>query len=251
MLNWSTSAAATGYRLYQLENGQPVAIATYSQGTTSATVSGLSAATTYDFDLVAFNGGASAATPWIAVTTLSLISAPGNFTATAVSGSEIDLSWTASNGATGYNLFQIISGSPALIATYGSTITSAPVTGLASNTTYYFNLVAFNTNNGASAATQWVGATTFGPLSPPTNFTGMGISSTQINLNWTAASGASGYRLYEFENNSAVLIATYPAGTTTASVTGLSPATKYAFNLVAFVGTLTAATPWISATTTA
>ena len=250
-LSWSTAPAATGYRLYQSENGQAVAIATYAAGTNTATVNGLNAGTTYSFNLVAYNGGASAATPWISVTTMSSITPPGNFVATPASGSQINLSWTAATGATGYNLFQFVNGAPTLIATYDISTTSATISGLAANTTYAFNLVATNTNTGASAASSWINATTLGPVSPPTNFTGAGLSATQVGLTWTAATGALGYYLYEFKSGSPVLVASYSAGTTSATVSGLTASTAYSFNLVAFNGTATAASPWISVSTTA
>ena len=80
-LSWITSANGTGYRLYEMERGTPVLIATYSAGSTSATVNGLNASTTYQFNLVAFNGSTTAATPWISVTTTGGVTTPEVFPA--------------------------------------------------------------------------------------------------------------------------------------------------------------------------
>ena len=64
-------------------------IATYVVGTTLVTVNGLKPATTYSFNLVAFNANATAATPWISVATAGGVSAPGNFSGSAISNSQI------------------------------------------------------------------------------------------------------------------------------------------------------------------
>ena len=246
-LSWTVASGATGYSLYELENGQPVLINTFAATTTSATISGLSPNTAYAFNLVAFNASAVVATPWISATTAGGVSAPDSFTGTATSTTQLSLNWTAASGATGYSLYELENGQPTLINTYASTTTSVTISGLAPATAYQFNLVAFNAN--ASAATPWISAVTAGGVSAPDSFTGTVVSTTQIGLNWTVASGATGYNLYELQNGQPVLIDTYSAATTSATISGLTPATKYQFNLVAFNSYATAATPWISATT--
>ena len=246
-LSWAASSGASGYKLYEMENGQPVLINTYSSSATSATVSGLTPATTYQFSLAAFNRNATAATPWISATTGGGVSAPGDFTGIAASTTQIGLSWTASSGATGYSLYEMENGQPVLVNTYSSSTTSATINWLAPGSTYQFNLVAFNAN--ATSATAWVSATTAGGVSAPANFTGTATSTTQIGVSWSASGGASGYRLYEMESGQPVLINTYSPSTTSATVSGLTPATTYQFNLVAFNANATAATAWVSATT--
>ena len=100
-LSWSSSSGETGYHLYENENGSAVLVGTYTAGTTSATISGLTAATTYSFELVAYNSSATASTAWVQATTptaTTTVSAPQNLTATATSSSTVQLSWSASTG---------------------------------------------------------------------------------------------------------------------------------------------------------
>jgi hypothetical protein len=247
-LNWTDSAGATGYNLFEFENGQPTLIDNFNSTTTSATVSSLMPNTTYAFNLVAFDTTDAAATPWIAVSTAALVP-PANFSGTALSSTQVQLSWTDSVAATGYNLYEFEGGVPVLVATYGAGATSGTINGLTPSTKYAFNLVAFNATMGA--ATSWIGVTTLSPLTPPANFSGNGISSSQVNLHWSIASGATGYNLYEFEAGAPVLIGTFDVNTTSDIVSGLMPSTTYAFNLVAFNSTQSAATNWIGVSTTA
>ena len=61
--------------------------------------------------------------------------------------------------------------------------------------------------------------------------------------------GATGYQLYQFINNQAVLISAFGAIAPSASVGSLSPGTTYDFNLLAFNASGFAATAWIGVTT--
>jgi surface protein len=64
----------------------------------------------------------------------------------------------------------------------------------------------------------------------PTGFTATAVSTTQINLNWTATtSNATEYQIFQ----NGVLIATLPLGATTYQIIGLNPNTLYSFTLAA------------------
>ncbi len=251
-LTWTAAPQVTSYSLYEFVNGQPTLINSLGSSATSATVNNLSPNTTYAFNLIALDDQSgftlSAATPWIGVSTAA-VAPPTNFTGAAVSDSQVQFNWTAASGASGYSLYAFENGVSTPVASYGAGATSGTLGGLAANTSYAFNLVALY--GSSSAATPWISVTTLAPLAPPGNFSGTGASSSSVNLQWSAAAGATGYTLYEFEAGAPLFIATIGAGTTTYNVTGLSPSTTYAFNLVAFNSTESAATPWIGVSTTA
>ncbi len=176
-------------------------------------------------------------------------SAPGNFTATATRGDEVQLNWSSAKRADGYDLYMIEDGQPVFIANYGSDVTSATVRRLAPNTTYFFNLVAYNA--AGTTATLWQEATTTSvnhrPVTTtpdaPGNFIPSFLSATEVTLTWSAAARATGYHLYEYINDQPVLIGTYSADTTSATITGIGYINAY--NLVAFNAAGSAATPWI------
>ena len=75
--------------------------------------------------------------------------APSGLTATAVSGSQINLSWTDnSNNETGFQIQQATNSTfttGVTTATVGANVTNYSATGLSLGTTYYYQVLAYNT----------------------------------------------------------------------------------------------------------
>jgi hypothetical protein len=96
----------------------------------------------------------------LAVTAATTLAPPTNLNATAVSSSEIDLTWTASpsGGVTGYNVYRDGGGSP--VGSVNAPTTSFQDMGLGAGTTHSYVVTAFNAtsesvpSNEASATTQ-------------------------------------------------------------------------------------------------
>jgi Malectin domain/Fibronectin type III domain len=126
---------------------------------------------------------------------------PTNLTATAVSSSGINLSWTASttSGVT-YSIFRsttsgFTAGSGNQIAS-GLSGTTFSDTGLTASTTYFYLAEAVN-SSGPSGPSNQASATTQATAcaAAPTAPSGLGasaISSSQINLSWTASTAGAG-----------------------------------------------------------
>ena len=149
-LSWPASTGATGYYVYELENGRSVLVGTYAAGTTSASITGLTAATTYSFKVAAFNSAGSTATAWAQVTTPAApVTAPQNFQVTATSSTAATLSWQAVSGATGYQVFERSGNSAVQIGSVAAGTTSFSVTGLSAGSTYSFYVSAYNANSSA------------------------------------------------------------------------------------------------------
>jgi fibronectin type 3 domain-containing protein len=118
---------------------------------------------------------------------------PGGLTAT-VSGLSVQLSWSASAGASGYVVLRgaTSAGQFASIAT--PTATSYTDTGLAAGTTYFYEVEATN-SAGASDASVAVSATTATAQSAPgapASLTAT-ASAAGVSLSWPVVSGATAY----------------------------------------------------------
>jgi tripartite motif-containing protein 71 len=142
-------------------------IAAVSANVTSYSNTGLTASTSYSYRVRAYNaaGESDYSTPATAVTQAApaLPAAPTNLVATAVSRSQVNLTWTdnSSNetgfkierckGATCTNFTQIV--------TVGVNVTSYANTGLNANTTYRYRVRAYNASDN-SAYSNIAAATT-------------------------------------------------------------------------------------------
>ncbi|HEY6307863.1 MAG TPA: malectin domain-containing carbohydrate-binding protein [Candidatus Angelobacter sp.] len=175
---------------------------------------------------------------------------PTNFTATAVSSSEIDLSWTASTGpACGGAVTYKVTRNGTQIAG-GLTGTTFKDTGLTASTAYGYTVTAVNSAGSSAAASA--SATTLASCSAPTtptNFTATAVSTSEIDLGWTASTGPScgGAISYNVTRNG-TQIATGQSATSLKD-TGLTASTTYNYTVVGVNSAGTSAAASASATT--
>jgi uncharacterized repeat protein (TIGR03806 family) len=251
-IDWMAStdqggAGLAGYRIFR--NGSSSILATVTSGT-SYTDTGLAANTTYTYQVSAIDAAnppnvSALSTPPASASTQSDVTAPTvptGVTATALSGSQIRIDWTASTdagvGIAGYRIYR--DGSTSILATVtsGTTFTDS---GLALNTTYSYQVRAFDaaTPPNVSALSTSASATTQDDSTAPTvpsGVTATALSSSQIRIDWTASTdvgglGVAGYRIYR--NGSSSVLATVTSGTTYTD-TGLTANTNYSYQLRAF-----------------
>src|SRR2546429_7887656 len=100
--------------------------------------------------------------------TTTVAAAPAGLTATAVSGSQINLSWMASTGATSYNVLRsTTSGGPYAQGAYGVNSTSYSETGLTALITYYYVVQAVEAGGTNAEPSPPAATTPNEPLSRP------------------------------------------------------------------------------------
>jgi cellulose 1,4-beta-cellobiosidase len=165
--------------------------------------------------------------------------APTNLQATAgPSAGQISLSWTASAGATSYNVLRsTTSGSESLIASNVGA-TSYTDSGLAAGT-YYYVVQAVN-SGGTSPNSNEAFATATGVTKPPApaGFTATsGPGAKKITLSWTAVSGATSYNVYRSTSAAGTYsnIASAVTATTYANI-GLPNKTTFYYKITAVNG---------------
>jgi len=149
---------------------------------------------------------------------------------------QVSLSWTASSGATSYNVYRGTSagGEGATPVKTGVTGPAFTDTGLTNGATYYYKVAAVN-GSGTSGFSNEVSA--MPQVAAPAAPTGLTATAghMQVSLKWTASSGATSYNVYRGTSSggeSATPVKTGITGTTFTD-TGLTAGTKYFYKVAA------------------
>lgn len=254
-LSWTDSSGATGYKVYELENGSAVLIDTLGSTATSVSVTGLSASTSYSFEVSAYNSAGAGTTAWDSATTQAAattnkITAPTNVSVVATSSTTATLSWSAVSGATGYYVYERTnSGSVVGIGSVSSTTTSVTISGLTAGATESFFVDAYNATSAASSGWVSVVMPKAATLTAPTNVTATATSSTTGTLSWTGSSGATQYAIYYWNGRQAIYLGSVSSSTTSVTITGLPAGATTEFEVVAENSTSSAASGWVNLTT--
>lgn len=241
-LSWGASANASSYA-YCIDTVNNTTCDTnwISAGSaTNAQVSGLSVGTTYYWLVRATNNNGSTdanAGAWWSLTTASL---PGTFNKTAPANGATTqalsptLTWGASTGAASYEYCVDTVNDDACNTSWTSVASSsAALSGLVVNTTYYWQVRAKNNvgTTDANAGTAWWSFNTqaqtvpgaFNKTSPSNNATSQ--ASKNLTVSWGASSGAASY---EYCVGTAINSCTWiSTGTTRSAKVNLSGRTAY------------------------
>ena len=195
--------------------------------------------------------------PLAAQSTMPAPAAPATLAATAISSSQINLSWTdQATDETGLRVYRSTDAAAwALVATLPVNSINFSDTSVAAGTTYYFKVAAYN-SNGTSSDSNIASATT--PALPrpaaPTTLAATVVSTSQINLSWADIStNEDGFRI-ERSTDGTTFSALTNVGVNAVSFsdTGLAASTKYYYRVLAYnAGGNSAYTAIASATTQA
>jgi chitodextrinase len=248
-VTWNASTPGSypvaGYYLYR--NNARV-------GSTTATSfldTGLTPSTTYAYTVAAYDthgNVSSQSSPPAYATTLQgpqgAPNAPTNLTATSTSPSQINLAWTTSTDPygtiAGYNVYRC-TGSNCTpnqrIGSVSASTTSYQDTGLSASTAYTYDATAFDAWGDESSPSNEATATTKGggqnqPPGQPQNLNANPVSSSEIDLSWSASVPGSypiaGYYIYR---NGSLWDQT---ANTNYKDTALAPSRQYAYQVQAF-----------------
>lgn len=185
-VSWTASASGAPTPTYQLNyrvhGTTPWTPAYLTIAGVAETVTGLTAATQYDFQVVATNSAGSAASSIVSATTSTAsVSAPTTpvLTVGTVSTNSVALSWTASTNAADYRVYYQTPVSTGSFVAFGPalTTTSVTVTGLSAGTAYGFKIVAEN-SVGTAPSTVQTGTTTSAAPAPSGSVSGTQTSGT-------------------------------------------------------------------------
>ena len=235
-LNWTNVASAISYNLqYKLS----------SSGTWTTIVSasnvyvltGLTAATSYDFQVQANcgNGNLSNNSSPISFFTLASIitcGVPQSLSATTITATSAQLNWGIIGGILNYNLSYQQTGTGTWITIICGT-NSYSLTGLTPNTNYEF-MVQSNCGSGNissfSAALPFVTLATKNCDAPNSLINVTNISATSAKINWQGVSNVSSYNV-AYKPSTASSWSTTTTGYTSITISGLTPSTVYDYQI--------------------
>ena len=247
-LTWTdASSNEDGFKIERRNPGSTVyvEIASVGANVTAYSNTGLAASTKYGYRIRSYNSaGNSAYSNLVNATTLAGTtppSAPSNLVATAISSSQINLTWT--DNASNEDGFKIerktgAAGTYAEIGSVGANVTSFSNTGLAASTQYFYRVFAHNAG-GNSTNSNEANATTQAPPTPPnapTSLSATAVSASQINLAWTDnASNEDGFKIERKTGAGGTYaeIGSVGANVTSFSNTGLAASTEYFYRVLA------------------
>ena len=169
--------------------------------------------------------------------------APTNLSASAVSITQINLSWTDNaSSETGFRIERSQDGTSFTeINTVGTNVTTYGDTGLSASTQYWYRVRAY-VGSGLSGYSNQATATTPAPPpqppAAPTSLNATAVSSSQISLVWSDnASNETGFRIERSQDGTSFTeISTVGANVTTYADTGLSASTQYWYRVRAYNG---------------
>jgi hypothetical protein len=280
-LSWTSGGGSTaGYKIAYASGasapancGTGTVIPSSSISGTSHLVTGLTGGTQYSFRVCSVNNDTTPAASSGVTATATPEAAPPDPTSpsgTAISATQIDLSWSDGGGTTaGYKIAYVtgLTAPTSCTADAGATViqassitgTSHSVTGLMAGTMYSFLICAINGNATpeASSGVSTVLSTLQSAPPNPTGPTATAATATTVSLSWTSGGGSTvDYRISYQSGASAP--ADCASGTTISeasvtgdhnhTVTGLTSDTQYSFRICAINGN---ATPDVSSGVTA
>jgi fibronectin type 3 domain-containing protein len=160
-LSWNSVDGAEAYRILRSTSDTGPFAEVGECQTTSYTDNDLETGATYFYYVTAYSGvNESAPSGTVQITlTATAPETPQNVSASAISSSEISISFNAATGASGYRIYRSASesGSFTLLSEVGGSPYSN--TGLNSGSTWYYRVSAYN-DGGESAQSGTVSATT-------------------------------------------------------------------------------------------
>ena len=249
LANWGVSTGASGYKLYVSKASD---FSTYLSGyngldvgnVVSYSITGLSSETNYYYYIKAYNtSGTSSASGSITATTLGTAPrAPAVSPATSIASTGFKANWSASTGATKYYLDVATDASFSSIVTgwnnvdVGNVITYSVNTGLSVGRLYYYRVRAYN-SIGTSDNSSVVSVYTI--PSAPAASSASSVSNSGFSANWSASTGATGYKLYvstasDFSSHVTGYNGLDVGSVITYSITGLLGGTGYHYRLIAY-----------------
>ena len=174
-----------------------------------------------------------------ALKALLLPDPPASLSASAVSASRIDLTWSSSGPASGFKIYRKSgsTGTWSLVSTTSSADRSYSDTGVLAETTYYYRITSYN-GTGDSPYSNECSATTpaVSLPNPPYSLSASAVSASRIDLTWSISGTAWGFKIYRKPGSTGTwsLVSTAASADRAYTDTGVLAETTYYYRLASY-----------------
>lgn len=231
-LTWDSVPAATTYVVRRSPAGAGTWIELAPVGITSITATGLTASTSYDFQVKAQASG-YVDSPWsttLTESTAALLATPV-LTSPSQTDTVVNLAWGAIPNATTYTVQWALTAGGQWNALPATAATTQAVTGLTAGTSYKFRVLAHAAGWTDSAWSAELTQPTAAALSAPANLAAGTPTTTTMPLTWDAAVNADTYTVAWSPAGAGTWTEIPAIATTSTTVTGLTVGTNYDFRI--------------------
>ncbi len=236
-VSWTAVNGALSYNVqYKLASSS--VWTEFNTTNTSVSLSSLLANTIYNWRVqTVCSNGTSAFSNFLSFTTLSVPScnAPDGLQSSGITTNSVNLSWSAVSGASSYVVEYKLS-SASIWSQQNAASNNATVSSLIPNSTYNWRVRTICGVNSSQQSSILNFTTLNNPTcEAPTGLNSSNITSTSVNLSWTAVSGATGY-IVEYKLSSSGTWSQQNAASNNASLSSLTPNSVYNWRIQTICG---------------
>ena len=237
-ITWNSVKDASGYQLWRSDNGGEYK---WIKNCTTNIVNNysLTPGVDYKYKIRAYTGDSFSSTngPFSEEVSVHILGKIENFTVTGKDTNCAFLKWDRVDGCTGYQVFRTVAGSGEYQWVKNATTPQVANYSLKPGTTYYYKIRAYIDLPGGKRAYGQYSDGVKVYIQPQVEITLRG-GDKQIAISWDKADGATGYQIFYTEAGTGGEYTWWkniPAGTLTATLTGLKAGTDYWFKVRSYV----------------
>lgn len=229
-VSWNKVADAEKYWVYLAQPGSTNFIKVGETNSTEWLFSGLKAESDYKMKVRSVRDGAAGDySAEFSVSTKAAI--PRGFSVKGYNADAVRIGWNKVPGAVSYKVYMLDTKTNTYVLKGTASTEEYRFSGLKANTAYTVKVRAvYKRGDGATSAAQTVATRP----STPSGFKYTANTNTSVTLKWNAVSGASFYRIYMYDNETATYQKVKDVrGSTSCVITGLEKGSRYRFMISA------------------
>jgi len=239
LLKWAASSRATSYDVALGTSNPPTVVSTGQTARSYTPAAPLANTTTYYWQITANGAGGATPGPVWSFTTIAGAPAPPSNPSPATAATAVPIStaltWTASAGASTYDVAFGTTSSPPIVSAGQAAASYTPPSPLSYATTYYWRITAKG-SGGSTAGPLWSFTTVAEPPAAPSGpspASGAAGVAPSTALTWAASAGASTYDVAFGTSNAPSVVSTDQSTTSYTPSAALAYARTYYWQITA------------------